>query len=240
MDGLPEYMKVIYSKILDFYNELEVELRKDGQSYRVNYAKEVLKIPVRTYFKQAKWFNDGYIPTFEEYVQTASISIACSFIIVSSLVGMRGDVVTKEVFDWAMKESNKLVKASNLIGRLLNDMKSHKFEQERGHICSAVECYMKQYDNVSEEDVYDEFKRRMVEAWKDMNEEFMKLRMTTAAKAAAAAAANAVAVPLPVLLLPVNLVRIVELFYLYKDGFTLPHEVLKENITSLFFNPIPM
>ncbi|XP_043708496.1 (-)-germacrene D synthase-like [Telopea speciosissima] len=224
INGIPEYMKVIYSALLDVYNEIEEELRKDGQSYRVNYAKEAVKTQVKAYFQEAKWFNDGYIPTFEEYMQTASISIPCLSIIVTSLVGM-GDIVTKETFDWAMNEHNKLMKASNLISRLLDDMMSHKFEQERGHVCSVVECYMKQYDNVSEQEVNDELKRRVVDAWKDINEACMKPMID---------------VPMQVLLRCVNLVRMAEHFYLYTDGFTIPNEVLKEPITSLFVDPIPM
>ncbi|XP_042499911.1 (-)-germacrene D synthase-like [Macadamia integrifolia] len=229
INRLPKYMKVLYLAILDVYNEIEEDFRKDGQSYLGFvwfYYIFQMKIQIRAYFMEAKWFNEGYTPTFEEYMQTASISIPCFSLIVTSLVGMRGDVVTKETFDWAMNESNKLVKAINLIGRLLDDMTSHKFEQERGHICSAVECYMKQYDIISEQEVYDEFKRRVAEAYKVVNEACMK--PTT--------------VPTPVLLLCVNFLRLTDFIYnyKYKDGFTLPHEVLKETITSLFVNPIPM
>ncbi|XP_042483033.1 (-)-germacrene D synthase-like [Macadamia integrifolia] len=219
IDGLPEYMKMLYSTLLDIYVEAEEELRKEGRSYRVNYAKETMKSQVRSYFIEAKWFNDGYIPTFEEYMQIALISCAVTNVTVASLVGM-GDVVTKESFDWAMNEP-KMVKASSLIGRLMDDMASHKFEQERGHVCSSIECYMKQYD-VSEKEVHDEFNKRVVDAWKDTNQECIK----------------PTAVPMPVLLMYVNLNRIVDVNYKYKDGFTLAHEVMKEFITSLLIDPI--
>ncbi|XP_043710536.1 (-)-germacrene D synthase-like [Telopea speciosissima] len=225
MDGLPEYMKVIYSALLDFYNETEEELRKDGQSYRFYYAKEAMQTQVRTYFIEAKWLNDGYIPTFEVYMQNASTSIAYILLVVHSLVGM-GDFVTKETFAWAMNNP-ELMKASTLIARLMNDMKAHKFEQERGHVCSAVECYMKQH-NVSEEEVYDEFNRRVVDAWKDVNEACMRPMMTTAA------------IPRPVLSVFVNYDCNIDVVYTYKDGFTFANEILKELITSLLVDPIPM
>ncbi|KAJ4969137.1 hypothetical protein NE237_015838 [Protea cynaroides] len=138
LDGLPEYMKLLYSAILDVYIEAEEELRKEGQSYRVNYAKEAV-------------------------------------------------------------------------------------EQERGHVFSAVECYMKQYD-VSEQEVHDEFNRRLAYAWKDINEACLK----------------PTAVPRPILLRFLNLARIVYVTYKYKDGYTLAHEVLKDRITLMFVDPIPM
>ncbi|XP_043689739.1 (-)-germacrene D synthase-like [Telopea speciosissima] len=218
---LPEYMKLLYSSLLDVYNEAEDDLRKEGQSYRVNYAKEAMITLVKAYFMEAKWFNDGYHPTFEEYMEVASITGGCTHLTIVSFVGM-GDIMTKEVFDWVMNEP-KLVKASNLIARLMNDIVSHKFEQERGHVYSAVECYMEQY-NIPELEVHDELNKKVEDAWKDINEACMK----------------PMAFPMPLLLRCVNLARITDVTYKYKDGYTLSHEVLKEFITSLFIDPIRM
>ncbi|KAL6311283.1 hypothetical protein AAG906_013254 [Vitis piasezkii] len=43
----------------------------------------------------------------------------------------------------------------------------------RGHVASGIECYMKQY-GASEEEVYDEFQKQVVDAWRDINEEFLR------------------------------------------------------------------
>ncbi|XP_042478206.1 (-)-germacrene D synthase-like isoform X2 [Macadamia integrifolia] len=43
MEQLPEYMKVLYSALLDVYNEIKQNLIKKGQSYRVNYAIEAVE-----------------------------------------------------------------------------------------------------------------------------------------------------------------------------------------------------
>ncbi|KAL3591760.1 hypothetical protein D5086_010400 [Populus alba] len=51
---------------------------------------------------------------------------------------------SKEAFEW-MSKNPKIVVASSDIGRLMDDITSHEFEQERGHVASAVECCMKQY-----------------------------------------------------------------------------------------------
>jgi len=45
IDGLPPYMKSCYLAILGVYAEMEEELAKRGESYRVDYAKnEVISI----------------------------------------------------------------------------------------------------------------------------------------------------------------------------------------------------
>ncbi|XP_039064209.1 probable terpene synthase 2 [Hibiscus syriacus] len=67
---------------------------------------------------------------------------------ITSFVGM-GDDVTEETFNWA-SNNPKIIRVSSMIARLMDDIVSRKFEQERGHVASAVECYMKQH-GVSEE-----------------------------------------------------------------------------------------
>ncbi|KAE8734922.1 putative pentatricopeptide repeat-containing protein [Hibiscus syriacus] len=57
--------------------------------------------------------------------------------------------VTEETFNWA-SNNPKIIRVSSMIARLMDDIVSRKFEQERGHVASAVECYMKQH-GVSEE-----------------------------------------------------------------------------------------
>ncbi|KAK0587876.1 hypothetical protein LWI29_030338 [Acer saccharum] len=65
-----------------------------------------------------------------------------------------GSKVTKEDFDWAISKP-KILKAADTVARFV-DIRSHKFEQERGSsVASVVECYMNQY-GVSEQEAYEE------------------------------------------------------------------------------------
>ncbi|KAJ4967745.1 hypothetical protein NE237_014446 [Protea cynaroides] len=216
---LPEYMKILYTALLDVYNEIEEDQRKEGKSYRVYYAIEAMKRLVRAYFIEAKWFNEACIPTFEEYIEIALTTSAYGMLTIASFLGM-GDIVTKETLDWAIDEP-KVVRASSLIGRLMDDMVSHKSEQERGHVCSSVECYMKQY-SVTEEEACYEFNKRVENAWKDINQGCIK----------------PTAVPMPFLMRIVNLARMIDVIYKHKDGYTNALSVLKEYITLLFIDPL--
>ncbi|XP_052877338.1 (+)-delta-cadinene synthase isozyme XC14-like [Gossypium arboreum] len=44
MDQFPEYMKLIYKPLLDFYGELEEKMINQGKSYRVKYAKDTVGV----------------------------------------------------------------------------------------------------------------------------------------------------------------------------------------------------
>ncbi|KAG2677982.1 hypothetical protein I3760_12G121700 [Carya illinoinensis] len=219
IDQLPQYMKLIYKALLGVYEEIEEEMSKEGRFYRIYYAKEGMKNQVQAYFVEAKWFNEKYVPTFEEYMNNALVSCAYSVLTTLSFVGM-GDIVTKEAFDWVFSRP-RMLKAAEIINRLMDDIVSTDFEQQRGHVVSGVECYMKQY-GVSKQEAHEEFQRQIVNAWKDMNEELLKPTQ----------------VPMPLLERVLNLARVMDLLYKNEDAYTHLGGVLIEGITSLLIDPV--
>ena len=96
-----------------------------------------------------------------------------------------------------------------------------QFEQKRGHVASGIECYMKQY-GASEEEVYDEFQKQVVDAWRDINEEFL----------------GPTVVPMPLLMRVLNLSRVMDVIYTGEDGYTHVGKVMKNNVASLLIHPI--
>ncbi|XP_068312110.1 (-)-germacrene D synthase-like [Pyrus communis] len=220
MVHLPEYMKVCYQALLDLYAEIEEKLENEGNSYRINYAREAMKIQVRSYFKEAKWFYDNYTPTMDEYLSDA-LNTSYFMLATIAFVGM-GSVVTKDSLDWVFSDP-KIVKATSLIGRLVDDIKSHKFEQKRGHVASCVECYMKEHD-ATEEQAIIELSKQVNNAWKDVNETCHRPTIF----------------PMQLILRIVNLARVIEVLYKHDDGFTHAGIFLKDIVVSLFVEPVPL
>ncbi|KAL4273730.1 hypothetical protein GQ457_13G000900 [Hibiscus cannabinus] len=136
-------------------------------------------------------------------------------------VKWNGERAGIEAFEW-LRNDPEIMKALNVIGRLMDDIVSHKFEQLRGHCPFSVECYMKQH-NLSEEFTLKDFEKMLEDAWKDVNEECM--RPTT--------------VPRDLLLRHLNFARITYMFYKHGDGYTHP-EYVKDDIFALFVDPIPI
>ncbi|XP_011005622.1 PREDICTED: valencene synthase-like isoform X2 [Populus euphratica] len=221
MDHLPDYMKICYEALLNVYSEMEEKVAKEGWSYRVHYGKEAMKVLVHAYFNEAKWFHENHIPTMEEYMQVALVTTGYCMLATVSFVGM-GDMVTEQAFDWVFNHP-KIIRASETIARLMDDVKSHKFEQERGHAASGVECYIRQY-GLSEQEVYEEFHMQVVNAWKDINEECLK----------------PTAVPMPLLERILNLSRVMDVIYKEEDGYTHVGKVMKNNVASLLIDSVPI
>ncbi|CAL2266064.1 unnamed protein product [Prunus armeniaca] len=221
MDELPDYMQVFYHTLLNVYDEIEEEMVKEGRSYRVYHAKEAVKAQARNYFAEAQWLHKDYIPSMEEYMSVATACVGNTLLSVTSLVGM-GDIVTKEAFEWLLNDP-RILRASNIIFRLMDDLSGYEFEKEREHGASSIECYMKQY-GVPEQEVLDIFNKQVKDLWKDINEEF--LRPTD--------------VPMPVLMRVLNLTRVVDLLYEGEDGYTHVGKVMKDSVASLFIEPVPL
>ncbi|XP_052178519.1 (-)-germacrene D synthase-like [Diospyros lotus] len=217
---LPEYMRFCYEALLDVYNMIEEEMAKQGRSYVIDYAKLAMKKLVKAYFEEAKWLHQGYTPTMEEYMRVALVTSGYEMISTNSFVGM-GDLATQEAFDW-VSSCPLIVRASSVIGRLMNDMVGHKFEQERGHVASSVECYMEQY-GASEEEAVVELKKQVGEAWKDIN----------------AGMLQPTKVAMPLLVRVLNLARATNVTYSHGDGYTDSVTKLKDIITSLFVQAVP-
>ncbi|KAJ0102377.1 hypothetical protein Patl1_05058 [Pistacia atlantica] len=196
IDVLPDYMKLIYQALLD------------------------MKTLVQAYFVEAKWCNEGYIPTVDEYMKISLVTTVYKLLATTSFLGM-GQIADKKAFDWLANDP-KIITASTIICRLMDDIVSHEFEQKRKHVVSSVECYMIQH-GVSKEEVIKLFRKEISNAWKDTNQEFLK----------------PTAVPAPLLKRILNLSRVIDVLYKDDDTYTNSYK-LKKDIASLLVNPIPL
>lgn len=222
MDQLPDYMQTMYKALWDFFAEVEELAASRGWSYRVHYAKEITKKLMHAYFDESKWFQDNRIPSMDEYMQVSLVSAVYNNILILSFVGM-DCMVTEETLDWMLNRPT-IIRAIELIGRVMNDITSHKFEQKRGHLASSVECYMKEY-GVSEEEAYEQLYKLVRNSWKDVNKECLQLVDD---------------LPAPILKSILNLGKISHVFYDEDDNYTRVDKYVKAYIESVLIDPIPI
>ncbi|KAK2975014.1 hypothetical protein RJ640_000220 [Escallonia rubra] len=154
INQLPEYMKPLYRALLHVYEEFEEEMTKQGKSYATYYAREDMKDLVRAYNTEAKWFIEGYLPRFDEYMGIGTVTSTYFLLTTTSFLGM-AELATKDAFDW-LRTKPKSLMACITICRLVDDVATYE-EHE-----------------VSKEEAMSEFMRRVEDAWKDLNKELMK------------------------------------------------------------------
>ncbi|XVE50494.1 hypothetical protein DITRI_Ditri01bG0167000 [Diplodiscus trichospermus] len=220
IDQLPDYMKISYKALLDVYEKMKQLLPEERQNW-VEYARKQMIRLAQAYFLEAKWTHQNYKPTVEELRANGLKTAGYDMLAITAFIGMR-DVVTPETFKWATNDP-KIFKASSIIGRFMDDLAEHKFNQRNEGDYSSIECYMEEY-GVSAEEAYAKFYKHIESSWKDVNEEFLK----------------PTEIPVPILSLNLNLDRVIDVLYKDGDGYTHAGNVTKNVITSLFINPVPL
>jgi hypothetical protein len=72
---------------------------------------------------EAKWCNEGYIPTYDEY-KANGITTSTLPLQILSYLGL-GEFSNKELLDWIFSLS-KIINAASAISRLADDISTHK------------------------------------------------------------------------------------------------------------------
>ncbi|KAK9005506.1 hypothetical protein V6N11_042937 [Hibiscus sabdariffa] len=165
----------------------------------------------QSYFVEAKWYHENYIPTIEEYMENGLVSSGYIMFAITSFIGM-GDIVT-ETFNWA-SNNPKIISTALVIARLMDDIAPQ-----------TIECYMKQH-GVLEAKECEKLNEHVENAWKDVNQELLTRPIVGA--------------PLSVLTRVLNLTRVLDFLYKEGDGYTHVGSVVKNGITSLLIHPIPI
>ncbi|QHN95851.1 hypothetical protein HN51_043784 [Arachis hypogaea] len=217
--SLPECMRVVFNAIIELFVEIESLIIDSGKSNLVlQHVKQAFSNMAHGYMVEAKWCDEGYIPTYDEYKVNGILTSVYPFLVTTFIA--LGEFATKEMFDWVFNVPI-ILKAATFICRLTNDLASHKFEQQRKHVASAVECCMEQYD-ISQEQAYEVINKEISNCWKDVNEAYL----------------NSHDIPKHVLDSIVNLARISEFMYEnFEDKYT-NNELLKNYVATLFLDPI--
>ncbi|MQM20310.1 hypothetical protein Taro_053328, partial [Colocasia esculenta] len=122
-----------------------------------------IKAIAKAYLKEAEWCNEGHIPTLQDHLQVSMISSGASLLICGFFLCMR-DIATQDTFDW-LASYPKIIEASAIIARLIDDVSTHEFEENRQHVASTVRYYMEEYD-VSKEMARKKLREMVDTAWK--------------------------------------------------------------------------
>ncbi|KAK3219349.1 hypothetical protein Dsin_013319 [Dipteronia sinensis] len=164
LDELPDYMKIVYSALLNTFDEISEDLTEEEISYKVSYMKNAMKEIVTVYFVEAEWLNQNYVPPFDEYMRNGSISVGMFMFTAATFLGMREE----NAFEW-LQTGPKILRAAYFIARGRNDLMNHKFDLARAHGACSVECYMNEYGLTTKETI-EKLNTMFENAWKDINE----------------------------------------------------------------------
>ncbi|KAK7349816.1 hypothetical protein VNO77_07534 [Canavalia gladiata] len=220
MDNLPHYMKICFLALYNFVNDTAFETLQQNGYYITPYLKKVWTDLCKSYYIEAKWYHNGYTPSFQEYIENAWISISAPVVLVHAYFSIP-HLLKKEDFVY-LKEYTSIIQLSAVIARLANDLATYKRENEIGDVPKSIQCYMNE-NGVSEAEACEYIKSIMYTTWKKMNKEtnnsFFSRNFTDTA---------------------INLARMALCMYQHGDGHTIQDLKIKNHILSLIIQPIPI
>ncbi|KAE8670582.1 Alpha-farnesene synthase [Hibiscus syriacus] len=217
---LPECMKICFQALHDITNEIAYDIQEvNGWNVQaVVHLRKAWTGFCKALFVEAKWYNEGYTPSLEEYLSNALVSSGGIVISVHSMLSLGTD----EMIDLLGKNED-LVYNISIITRLCNDLGTSTTEKERGDAPSSILCYMREM-NVSEKEAEEHIKKMISKTWMKINRQCLRTQP-------------------PDLLLPssfvkvtVNVGRMVHL-YQFGDGFGVQDRQTRNHILCVLIDP---
>ncbi|KAG7599133.1 Terpene synthase N-terminal domain [Arabidopsis suecica] len=222
IDELPISLRIVIQNIIETMEDIEREMKPRGRSSTVQYIIEEIKRVGRAFLEISKWARAGHVPTFDDYIKVGTVTAGFRCSVVYSILAME-NCDENQTNEW-FKSVPKIILALAIILRLENDIAGFEEDMRRGEVANGVKCYIKQH-GVTKEVAISEMKMMIRNNYKIVMEEFLMIK----------------SVPRPILVRVLNNVRMINVYdYEEGDGFTNPHEKLKDLITSLFFKPLPL
>ena len=79
----------------------------------------------KSYLKEARWYNNGYKPTVDEYFENATTSVGGPAAMVHAYM-LLGSSMTKTSLQHCFNNGSELIHCSSLITRLCDDLGTSK------------------------------------------------------------------------------------------------------------------
>ena len=83
-----------------------------------------MEILLAAHTKEAEWSAARYVPSFDEYIENASVSIALGTLVLISAL-FTGEILTDDVLS-KIGRCSRFVKLMGFTGCLVNDTKTYK------------------------------------------------------------------------------------------------------------------
>ncbi|KAJ0966082.1 hypothetical protein J5N97_027220 [Dioscorea zingiberensis] len=219
--ALPEYMKICYNSLYTTADELANKILMLEGWDAMPYIQKAWTDQCKAFLVEAEWFHNGYKPSLPEYLNNGWMSVSGTVVLVLVFL-LSKQRKTKEALQHLMHYPN-LIRSSSMIFRLCNDLGTSAGELERGDAPTAIQLYMLDY-NITETEARREIWKLINRSWKELNEGLVNCSPLSVFFGEAA----------------MNLSRLMHCVYQHGDSHGAPDQEKKNQIKSLFFEPIKL
>ncbi|CAA7017052.1 unnamed protein product [Microthlaspi erraticum] len=223
IEELPSYMRIMFRIVLETVEEIDKEMMARGKSDTMQPTIDESKSLVISYLAISKWARAGHVPSFDEYMEVGLVTAGMDDLAAYGYIAM-DDCDEKQLKEWFYSKP-KIFQALSAYFRLINDIVSFEVEMSRGEVANGVNCYMQQH-GVTQKEAVEKMSKMAQESYKIMMDEFMMSATTMPRR--------------QIVVRVINIARVIAVYYREGDGFKYPHGKLKDRLTALFLQPIPL
>ncbi|KAE8692736.1 Isoprene synthase [Hibiscus syriacus] len=217
--NLPKCMELCFLALYNSVNEMAYETLRDHGENIAPYLAKAWADLCKAFLQEAKWAHSKYVPTFEDYLENAWMSVSGHAFLVHAYF-LQSTNITSEALD-CLERYHDVLRWPSMIFRLCNDLGTSKYELERGESANSIACYMKETgcsEAVARQHVID----LIDDCWKKMNR--FRIDGSPFAK--------------ELLETSINLGRISQCTYQHGDAHGCPDNQSKNRVQSLIVDPI--
>ncbi|XVE49792.1 hypothetical protein DITRI_Ditri01bG0110100 [Diplodiscus trichospermus] len=217
--NLPDYMKLCFLALYNSVNEMAYDTLRDQGENSLPYLTKAWADLCKAFLKEAKWAHSKHIPTFQDYLENAWVSVSGHLFLVHAFF-LHSPNITSKALD-SLEKYDDVIRWPSVVFRLCNDLGTSKHELERGESANSITCYMKE-TGCSEASARQHIIDLIDKSWKKMNR--CKIDGSPFAKHFVETA--------------INLARISQCIYQHGDGHGCPDNRSKNRVLSLIVDPI--
>ncbi|KAL3519578.1 hypothetical protein ACH5RR_017727 [Cinchona calisaya] len=167
VNELPEGIKVCFWTLQNTTEEMAAEIEQQkGWNSVLPYLQKTWADFCRSLLVESVWYNKGYTPSLQEYLDNAWISSSGPLLSLLVILGV-ADGMSQDVAEY-LEDCRDIIYQSSLIIRLCNDQGTSAAELERGDAASSILCHMREA-NVAEDVAREHIRSLITKAWRNIN-----------------------------------------------------------------------
>ncbi|XP_060167938.1 (R)-linalool synthase TPS5, chloroplastic-like isoform X2 [Lycium barbarum] len=219
MERLPDYMKLCYLALFNSTNEMAYDILKEQGINVLPYLTKQWADLCKAYLREARWYYNEHMPTLQEYMDNAWISIATPLVLVHAFIFATSSI-TKEALE-SLNNYPDIIRRCATINRYVDDLGTSSEELKRGDVSKSIQCYMKE-KGASEEEARKHIKFLINETWELMNKDLREELLFSE----------------EFIGIVLNFLRASHCIYQHGDGHGIQNSHITNRISKLLFEPI--
>ncbi|XP_038973812.1 bifunctional levopimaradiene synthase, chloroplastic-like isoform X2 [Phoenix dactylifera] len=220
IDDLPQ-PKLLFKSVDDVCLELAAEANKVQGRNVLPIFKHLWAELAACFLKEAEWTQSECIPSYEEYMKCATVSVSSKTLAWTSAF-LLGEKITDEMLSHIGPDS-RFMHLVSVVCRLSNDLASSSRELEEGKVATGVGCYMRDHPGCTQVEAMVGLTSVIELACQELEWELYRSRAVAPEFCSRAVLGNA---------------RGARLLYRRVDGYTNPDEELMKLSQDFMFNPL--